>query len=260
MEPKIPTFYSDNPDFLQRRFLCAATCIMNAKATSPGVHQSPPANFRCSLAESLEQLAEASQKIADLAGKALGLDERNGCDMVIRNKDETRDVEAARQTLLRIFDASGIDGYDSSESMEKARVAHFNAALEMYLVMAEDPLSAESNSPLTQTGEADLASRIGQALFKELLEYYRATQRGNDRVTFTTEQRTALESAFLLKPKLNIAEKQALAKTCNLNPRQVEVWVRARLFTRLINLPVFKSPYPEETRRKEVSTTSSGKE
>lgn len=232
---------------------------MNGKATSPGVHQSHPVNLRCSLAESLEQLAAASQKIADLAGKALGLDDGDRGDVVMRNEAETPDIEAARQTLLRIFDASGIDGYDSSELMEKARVAHFNAALEMYMVMAEDPLSAESN-PLTQTGEADLASRIGQTLFRELLEYYRATQRGNDRVTFTTEQRTALESAFLLKPKLNIAEKRALAKTCNLNPRQVEVWVRARLFTRLIDLPVFKSPYPEETRRKEVSTASSGKE
>jgi hypothetical protein len=69
------------------------------------------------------------------------------------------------------------------------------------------------------------ASRIGQALLKELLEFYSSTLHGNDRVTFTTEQRTALESAFLLKQKLNMAEKRALARTCNLNSRQVEVWV-----------------------------------
>lgn len=247
------------PGFPQRVFLCAVTRTMNGRVTSPGVHQSHPANFRCSLTESLEQLATASQKIADLAGKALGLNDGEGGDAARRNEAETPNVEAARQTLLRIFDAGGIDGYDNSESMEKARIAHFNAALEMYIVVAEDPLSAE-NGPLTQPGEGDLASRIGRALFRELMEYYRATQRVNDRVTFTTEQRTALESAFLLKPKLNIAEKRALAKTCNLNARQVEVWVRARLFTGLINLPVFQSPYPEETRRKEVSTASSGKE
>lgn len=119
---------------------------------------------------------------------------------------------------------------------------------------------AENSMPLegcvsSYIGEEELASQIGLAPFREL-EYYRATQRGNDRMTFSSEQRTALESVFLVKPKLNTTEKRALAKTYNLNPRQFEVWVRARLFTRLINLPVFKSPHPKETRRKTDSTTA----
>lgn len=229
---------------------------MNGKAISQGEHQSHSDNFRCSLVESLEQLAAASQSLADLAAKALSLDDgAGGGDVVMQNVAETPDIETPRHTLMHIFDAATIEGYDGSESMERARLAHFNAALEMYIVMSEDTLPLE-RSPSADIGEGDLASQIGRALLKELLEYYRTTQRGNDRVTFTTEQRTALESAFLLKPKLNTAEKRALAKTCNLNPRQVEVWVRARLFTKLINLPVFKSPHPEKARRKTDSTTS----
>lgn len=224
------------------------------EAPLPGRHQSPSNNVRCSLAESLEQLAAASQRLADIAAKAIGLEEhvRN----VERDGSHLPGLEEARNTLMKIFDVGRIEGYNGSESMEKARMAHFNAALEMYIVMAEDTSPTESVQAINI--EEDLASRIGHALFRELLEYYRETQRGNERVTFTTEQRTALESAFLLKPKLNTAEKRALAKTCNLNPRQVEVWVRAPLFTELICLPVFEPPYPEKTRRKTDGNSSCG--
>ena len=227
---------------------------MEGEAPSPGGYQSHSNDFRCSLAESLEQLAAASQRLADLAANAIGL-ENVGND-VERDGSHLPGLEEARRTLMKIFDVGGIEGYNGSESMEKARMAHFNAALEMYIVMAEDTSPPESIPAINI--EEDLASRIGHALFRELLEYYRETQRGNERVTFTTEQRTALESAFLLKPKLNMAEKRALAKTCNLNPRQVEVWVRARLFTELICLPVFQSPYPKKTRRKTNSNASCG--
>ena len=185
--------------------------------SKPQSRRKPPSNsFACSISESLEQLAEASQRLADLAAKAIGLEDPV---TAAENAVNAPDVEVARETLAQIFAPESIEGYDGSESMEKARVAHLDAALEMYIVMAEDP-----------DAEADLAKRIGQALLKELTDYYHAVQNGNERVTFTTEQRTALESAFLLKPKLNTAEKRALAKTCNLNPRQVEVWVRARHF------------------------------
>jgi hypothetical protein len=116
--------------------------------------------------------------------------------------------------------------------MERARVAHLDAALEMYTVMTM-PEPQEIDPDPSVEGN-DLASRIGHALKKELMEHYTTLLHGNDRVTFTTEQRTALESAFLLKPKLNTAEKRALAKTCNLNPRQVEVWVRAQFIKAVV--------------------------
>jgi Homeodomain len=178
-------------------------------------------NNRSTISESLEQLAAASQRLADLAANAAGL------DASIPMRDGNAPLENARRILLSIFEADSIDGYDGSEAMEKARVAHFNAALEMYAVMAEnESQTSPSESSSRSTAESDdLASRIGQALLKELLDFYNSTLHGNDRVTFTTEQRTALESAFLLKQKLNTAEKRALARTCNLNPRQVEVWV-----------------------------------
>ena len=229
-------------------------CVTPWEGPSAGGHQSHSNNFRCSLAESLEQLAAASQRLADLAAKAIGRDVGN--DVVMQDGSHLPGLEEARRTLITIFDIGGIEGYNGSESMEKARMAYFNAALEMYIVMAEDRSPPESIAAINI--DEDLASRIGHALFRELLEYYRETQRGNERVTFTTEQRTALESAFLLKPKLNTAEKRALAKTCNLNPRQVEVWVRARLFTELICLPVFEPPYPKKTRRKTNSNASCG--
>jgi hypothetical protein len=225
---------------------------MTSSATLPGVSES---NLRCSLSESLEQLAAASQRLADLAAKAVGLDDTQAAAPV---DEDTASFEAARQALIAIFDAGGIEGYDGSEFTESARAAHFEAALEMYKVMAEDKFALESD-PSSVTAQVDLASRIGHALLRELIDYYRTTLHGNDRVTFTTEQRTALESAFLLKPKLNTAEKRALAKTCNLNPRQVEVWVRARLFIRLILLTVFKPAYPKETGRKAFGTASGGK-
>jgi len=198
---------------------------MTERDTSPTTNQSRQNSARYTLTESLEQLAAASQKLADLAAKVIDLDNDNieGID----GTDGNANLESARQIMLQVFDAAKIDGYDGSESMEKAREAHFQAALDMYKVMAiESPVTSDSSRPPVDDG---LALRIGEALLKELKDYYHATLHGNDRVTFTTEQRTALESAFLLKPKLNTAEKRALAKTCNLNPRQVEVWVRARV-------------------------------
>lgn len=178
---------------------------------------------RSTIPESLEQLAAAGQRLAELAANAAGLD---ASVTASEGNEQTPDFEAARQTLSTIFDPESIDGYDGSEAMERARVAHFNAALEMYTVLADDQSSLTSEmSSSSSIDEDNLASRIGQALFKELLDFYSSTLHGNDRVTFTTEQRTALESAFLLKQKLNTAEKRALARTCNLNPRQVEVWV-----------------------------------
>ena len=206
---------------------------MTSTGTLPGVSES---NLRCSLSESLEQLAEASQRLADLAARAVGLDD---IQATAAADEDTVDFEVAHQILTSIFDATGIEGYDGSESMESARMAYFDAALEMYKVMAEDKLGVTSDHS-SDTTHADLASGIGNALLRELTDFYRTTLHGNDRVTFTTEQRTALESAFLLKPKLNTVEKRALAKTCNLNPRQVEVWVCARLFIRLIRPTVFK--------------------
>ena len=192
------------------------------------MHQSQQNNVRASLSESLEELAAASQRVADFASKIIG----DAVDDVaqIGDANELPSTELARQTLAALFDPEMIEGYDGSETMEKARVAYLDAALDMYLVMAEEPLSLPASS---STMDNDLATRIGRALVKELTEYYDANRQGNDRTTFTTEQRTALESAFLLKPKLNTAEKRALARACNLKPRQVEVWVRAQLFTRL---------------------------
>jgi len=196
---------------------------MTDRATSPTANQSRPNSARYTLTESLEQLAAASQKLADLAAKVINIDIHDVAET--GGPDGTANVGRAREILLRVFDAGNIEGYDGSESMEKAREAHFHAALDMYKVMAVDSV------PVADSGHVDdgLALRIGESLLRELKDYYRATLHGNDRVTFTTEQRTALESAFLLKPKLNTAEKRALAKTCNLNPRQVEVWVRARV-------------------------------
>jgi len=225
---------------------------MVSGSTSPTADQSRQNNARYTLTESLEQLAAASQKLADLAAKVIGLD-ANGV-VNIDDMDQTTNLNQARFILSQVFDARNIEDYDGSESMEKAREAYLQAALDMYEVMAVDSRAA-TDSPSSRVDEG-LALRIGESLFKELKDYYRAKLRGNERVTFTTEQRTALESAFLLKPKLNIAEKRALAKTCNLNPRQVEVWVRARLVT-VANAPlVFKSTDPKKARRKTARTAS----
>lgn len=181
---------------------------------------------RSSIAESLEQLASASQRLADLVANAAGIDVGS-----VESEDGILD-ENARRILSEIFDAGSIDGYDGSEVMERARIAHLDAALEMYTVMTM-PEPQEIDADPSVEGN-DLASRIGHALKKELMEHYTTLLHGTDRVTFTTEQRTALESAFLLKPKLNTAEKRALAKTCNLNPRQVEVWVRAHFIKAVV--------------------------
>jgi hypothetical protein len=182
-----------------------------ARAGAAAARQGRSGSARCSLTESLEQLAAASQRLADVAAEALGLEAEPIRDVP---GFETH-VEAARRTLLEKFDPNNIEAYDGSDAMEKVRSAHLETAIEMYTIMVE-----------TSHQDPDLASKIGDSLFKELMEYYRTAQHTNERVIFTTEQRTALESAFLLKPKLNTAEKRALAKTCDLNPRQVEVWVR----------------------------------
>jgi hypothetical protein len=184
------------------------------RSAAGGAKNGRSGSARCSLTESLEQLATASQKLADIAAEALGLEDGEPA------RDATGFepyIKAVQSTLLKKFDPQNIEGYDGSDGMEKARTAHLEAALEMCTVIVET----------SGCWDSDLASKIGDSLFKELMEYYRTMQHANERVIFTTEQRTALESAFLLKPKLNTAEKRALAKTCNLNPRQVEVWVRA---------------------------------
>lgn len=181
-------------------------------------NQQPQNIFRSSISDSLEQLASASQRLADLAASVVGI----VTPVNPPPKDAPID-EVVQQAVGEIFRAEKIEGYNGSETMEEARVAHLNAALEMYRVMAED-IEPSENIELRH----NLAVRIGVALSKELLQFYRVTQSANKRTIFTTEQRTALESAFLLKPKLNTAEKRALATACNLNPRQVEVWVRAQ--------------------------------
>ena len=177
---------------------------------------------RSTISESLEQLAAVSQRLADLAGKAAGLCPPH------EDVQRTVDVEAARGVLDLLFAKDAIDGYDGTDDMEKARVAHYNAALEMYTVMAEGQIGSDGSDVAVVQNE-DLITRIGHTLKRELIEFYHTMSHANERVTFTTEQRTALESAFLVKPKLNTAEKRALARTCNLNPRQVEVWVRAQI-------------------------------
>ena len=185
------------------------------RPAAPGAKQRRSGSGRCSLTEALEHLEAESQKLADIAAEALGLEDEPILDVA----EFDTYVEAARRTLAEKFDPRNIEGYDGSDAMEKIRSAYLDTALEMYTAMVE-----------TSHQDSDLASKIGDSLFKELMEYYRTTQHANERVIFTTEQRTALESAFLLKPKLNTAEKRAIAKTCNLNPRQVEVWVCALLF------------------------------
>ena len=63
-----------------------------------------------------------------------------------------------------------------------------------YMVIAEDSISLE-NRMASNFEDNDLASQIVHSLFKELLEYYyHAMQHGNERLTFSTDQRTALES------------------------------------------------------------------
>ena len=202
-----------------------------------------------SISESLEQLAAVSQRLADLAAKAAGLCPPN------QDSQGNVDVEVARGTLDSIFAKDGLAGYDGTEAMEKARVAHFNAALEMYMVMSE------GQGVETSDQGDELVTRIGQTLKKELIDFYHTMAHANERVTFTTEQRTALESAFLVKPKLNTAEKRALARTCNLNPRQIEVWVRAHIL--IYNLGplfvlVFQQTDAQETGGEKASTTSGG--
>lgn len=188
---------------------------------SSDAKQMQSSDTRFSLSESLEQLAAASESLANLLLAATG-----GASNIASTERETRPsprMEEAKGILTKLFDKESIDGYYASEEMERARVAHLDAALEIYEIMADGDSSVV---PGEFENYEELASAIGNALLKELTELYQFKTRGSDRTTFTTEQRTALESAFLVKPKLNTAEKRALAKSCNLNPRQVEVWVR----------------------------------
>ena len=188
---------------------------------SSDAKQLQSSDTRFSLSESLEQLAAASESLANLLLAATG-----GASNIASTERETRPspkMEEAKEILTKLFNKESIDGYHASEEMERARVAHLDAAVEIYEIMADGDTSVIPGE--FETHE-ELASAIGNALLKELTELYQFKTRGSDRTTFTTEQRTALESAFLVKPKLNTAEKRALAKSCNLNPRQVEVWVR----------------------------------
>jgi hypothetical protein len=206
---------------------------------------------RSTISESLEQLAAVSHRLADLAAKAAGLCPPN------EDVHGTVNVEAARGTLDVLFGKETIEGYDGTEAMEKARVAHYNAAQEMYTVMAEDQLGGD----VSVIQNEELLNRIAQTLKNELVEFYRTMSQANERVTFTTEQRTALESAFLVKPKLNTAEKRALARTCNLNPRQVEVWVCAQILiynSGPLFVLVFQQTDSEKTGGEKSSTTSGG--
>src|ERR1700737_2535988 len=92
----------------------------------------PPQNAPNSISETLEHLAAASQRLADLAA--------SGLDGSVVNEEavDNHRLESGRQVLSAIFDADSIEGYDGSEAMERARVAHFNAALEMYTVLVEN--------------------------------------------------------------------------------------------------------------------------
>ena len=206
------------PRHIKRNFLVGKRAVMNIvpDSSKPSQPQSTDRGF--SLSESLEQLARASQKLADLLTDAAG---DNNTSSEARTSP-SRHLDIAKETLNKIFDKQCIDGYDGSEEMEGVRVAHLNAAIEMFEIITEKNSSAV---PLEFDNCQDVASAIGHALLRELTDLYQFTKPGADRTMFTTEQRTALESAFLLKPRLNTAEKRALATACNLNPRQVEVWV-----------------------------------
>lgn len=220
----------------------AGNAELMVKSTRPKKHKSQSNKFHASITESLEQLANASQRLADAITDAAGLDDPN--NVFVGEREGTLNEEhiaEARHTLEGIFSPVSMEEYDGSEAMESARVAYLNAALQMYTIVVDES-SAGGNEPVERdifSSENDVASRIGEALKKELRDFYKTLRRGNDRITFTTEQRNALESAFLLKPKLNTAEKRALAKTCNLNPRQVEVWVCAPFGSRSRSRPCF---------------------
>jgi hypothetical protein len=217
------------------------------------LHQSQPSNSRCSLVESLDQLIGTSQRLAEFAAKATGIATDDGASPWSSTNEPPS--ELVRKKFDTLFHPDACEGYDGSETMENARVEHMQAALQMYAVMSDQHGPAR----LLAAEEEDLASRIGHAIRGELIEYYRVLAHGNDRTTFTTEQRTALESAFLLKSKLNAAEKRALARTCNLSPRQVEVWVRAFCYEAKSRL-VFKQTHSKKARRTSFGRLSRGKE
>ena len=81
---------------------------MTDRATSPTANQSRSNSARYTLTESLEQLAAASQKLADLAAKVINIDNHDVAG-VDGNTDGTANVERARETLLRVFDAGNIE-------------------------------------------------------------------------------------------------------------------------------------------------------
>jgi len=134
-------------------------------------------NSRAALTETLEQLAAASP--CRSCRKSAGIN-----DIPMNDDREPPNLDRARQIVSEIFDVNNIDGYDGSES--KARTAYFNAALEMYSVMAEHEPSKENTSANTE----QLSSRIGHSLFEEFKDFCNTSLRGNEGVTFTTEQRS----------------------------------------------------------------------
>jgi Homeodomain len=179
-----------------------------------------------SFSESLGQISVASERLLGVLNAA-GLEEDGSTAASVSDHSNRMrgDLEAAKDVIRHIFEKELIKYYDGSDSMERARLAHLNAAIEMYTIVASSTHPFDGNHDGSNL--ENLASRIAHSLRKELVDIYQLTVNGSDRTTFTTAQRTALESAFLVKPNLNTAEKRALGKTCNLNPRQVEVWVRA---------------------------------
>ena len=99
--PFLPTPISHVEGTLQR-------VSMTDRATSPTANQSRSNSARYTLTESLEQLAAASQKLADLAAKVINIDNHDVAG-VDGNTDGTANVERARETLLRVFDAGNIE-------------------------------------------------------------------------------------------------------------------------------------------------------
>jgi Homeodomain len=203
-------------------------CHSRAAPSSTDLSQSRVSSTRRSLVESLDQLAGACERLAGFAAEAIGTANEDGATPSCTTVPPNSEVVQAKFEAL--FHPDACEGFDGSETMEIARVIHMNTALQMHTVMSKEALPLLASD--TPTASDDLEPRIGLALRKELIEYYRVLSHGNERATFTAEQRTALESAFLLKAKLNTAEKRALARTCNLSARQVEVWVRALVLLR----------------------------
>src|SRR5215475_3660330 len=91
-------------------------------------------SFQSSISESLAQLAAACQHLADLAAEAAAITILTNPEV----KDDQRVDEQIQQDIAEIFRPDLIPGYNRTKSMEEARVAYLNAAVEMYKVMADD--------------------------------------------------------------------------------------------------------------------------